>query len=75
MLDDRTTFAPLALFEYEDAPGRYCLMMAEGDWDDTVDVFEECGAYGNGHGWGGIARQVVRAHLPNSVDEVDFSNK
>ncbi|WP_435204020.1 Imm51 family immunity protein [Micromonospora sp. bgisy143] len=75
MLDDKTTYAPLTLFEYDHAPGRYCLMMADADWDDAVDVFDECGAYGNGYGWEGVARQAMRAHLADVANTVDFDSE
>lgn len=75
MLNDKTTYAPLALFEYDHSPGRYCLMMADADWDDAVDVFEECGAYGNGYGWEGVGRQAVRAHLPDLIHTIDFDSE
>jgi hypothetical protein len=73
--DDRTTYAPLTLFEYDHAPGTYCLMMADAHWDDSLDVFEECDAYGNGYGWEGVARQAVRAHVPDVADRVDFDSE
>lgn len=75
MLNDKTTYAPLTLLEYDHEPGSYCLMMADADWDDAVDVFEECGAYGNGYGWEGVARQAVRAHVPDIVDQVAFDSE
>ena len=34
--EDRATFAPLILMEYETNPGRFCLMMFDGDME-TVE--------------------------------------
>jgi hypothetical protein len=31
---------------------------------DVADVFEEHAQYGNGFGWTAVARQIIRARLP-----------
>jgi hypothetical protein len=62
----------ITMFEYPHDPGKYCLLMADAAWEDTLDVFEECGAYGNGYGWEGFARQAFRAYVPDVADRIDF---
>ncbi|MFC0036781.1 immunity 51 family protein [Actinomadura rayongensis] len=63
-MTDRTTFAPLIFFEYDHKPGHYCLMLSDQHMGGSEDVFEECGQYGNGYGWAGVARSAVRARAP-----------
>lgn len=75
MLNDKITYEPLTLFEYPDSPGKYCLMMADGDWEDTLGVFEECGAYGNGYSWQGVAYQAIRAQIPDVADRIEFGSE
>ena len=37
-----------------------------------MDVFEECGAYGNGYGWESVAASAVRAHAPEIADRIKY---
>jgi hypothetical protein len=64
--------APLKLVEYDHEPGLYGLILDGSDMDPPMDVFEECGAYGNGYGWEGVAASAVRAHAPEIADRIKY---
>lgn len=64
MLNDRETYAPLILFEYDDNPGNYCLLLSDNHMVDVMDVFEENGRYGNGYGWADVALCAMRENAP-----------
>lgn len=61
MVNDRDSYTPLVLFEYEHNPGNYCLMLSDQHMVQVTEVFERLGQYGNGYDWEAVARQVVRA--------------
>jgi hypothetical protein len=71
-MTDRTTFAPLVFFEYDHRPGTYCLMLSDAHMVGVEDVFEECGQYGNGYGWEGVAKSAVRSRAPELADRLSF---
>ncbi len=64
MFDDRTSYAPLVLFEYDHKPGHYCLMLTDNHMVDVLDVFEANGREANGYGWADVALGVIRAEAP-----------
>jgi Immunity protein 51 len=64
-LNDRDTYAPLILFEYDDRPGHYCLLLGDQHMVALDDVFEQNGQENNGYAWEAVARQAVRAHAPD----------
>jgi hypothetical protein len=69
---DPTRLAPLDLIEYHHKPGTHALILDDSAMAATMDVFDECGCYGNGYGWEGVARSAVRAHAPEISDRVDY---
>jgi hypothetical protein len=75
MVDDHKTYAPLVLFEYDDRPGNYCLMMSDLHMADVMEAFEPHGQYGNGYGWGGVARQAIRSRAPGLEPVVSYDNE
>ena len=72
MLDDRTTYAPLVLIEYDDTPGRFCLMMSDVAMVRVNHVFEAHGRYGNGYGWADVALQAMRTRDPGLEARVEL---
>jgi hypothetical protein len=64
--------APLKLVEYDYEAGLYGLILDGSDMGALMDVFEECGAYGNGYGWEGVAASAVRAHAPEIADRIEY---
>ncbi|MBB4934635.1 hypothetical protein F4561_005455 [Lipingzhangella halophila] len=64
MIDDSDTFAPFGLYEDDDDPGRFCLMMPDLDMEKVEDIFRAEGVIGNGHGWGAVAESAARRRLP-----------
>src|SRR5262245_27030153 len=75
LFEDRSRFAPLVLFEYEHNPGRFCLMMTDGDMEQVEDVFEDLNAEGNGHGWEGLAESVGEAQMSEIADRLTFGSE
>lgn len=72
---DRSSFAPLVFLEYDHEPGTYCLILADRDMVEVMDVFEECGQYGNGYGWQGVAMSALQAHAPALTDRIEFDSE
>ena len=70
MLDEREAYAPLVLFEYDDNPGNYCLMLSDHKMVDVMHVFEENGRYGNGYGWADVALCAIRENAPDLEDRM-----
>ncbi|GAB3159701.1 hypothetical protein GCM10027290_64900 [Micromonospora sonneratiae] len=71
-MTDGTTLTPLKLFEYDHAPGNYCLLLSDNDMVDTAAVFEEHGYEGGGYAWAGVARSAVATHAPELADRVRY---
>ena len=71
-MTDRETFAPLLFFEYDHEPGTYCLMLSDNHMIDVEDVFDECGQYGNGYGWQGVARSAVHVRNPDLAARLQY---
>jgi hypothetical protein len=69
---DSGALAPLTLFEYDHAPGSFCLMLSDRDMVAATEVFEEHGYEGGGYSWAGVARSAVRAHAPEIAEHVAF---
>lgn len=68
--------SPFVLFEYEDHPGDFCLMLADAHVpDDCLDVFEDRGELGNGYGWSGVARAAIARFMPELSDTFDFDSE
>ncbi|NUS54454.1 MAG: hypothetical protein HOV66_06275, partial [Streptomycetaceae bacterium] len=63
MTDDEA-LAPLILFESDHTPGSFSLLLGDVAEPRVMAVFEECGQYGNGYGWEGVARSAVRNRAP-----------
>lgn len=72
LVDDRTTYAPLILFEYDHEPGKYCLMLSDSNMGPTFAVFEANGREGGGYGWADVALQLVRSRAPTLESRVGF---
>lgn len=71
--EDRETFAPLVLFEYDHKPGTYCLMLSDTHMGDpAAAVFQENGYEGGGYSWTGAARSAVAAHAPELTDRLAY---
>jgi hypothetical protein len=62
-------------FEYDHKPGTFCLMLSDHHMVATEDVFEECGQYGSGYGWEGVARSALRARAPELGDRLRFDSE
>jgi len=71
-VDETLALEPLQFFEYEHKPGHYCLMLSDRHMVDLLDVFEDCGQYGNGYGWAGVARSAIRSRAPELAGRVAF---
>ena len=69
-MTDSGALAPLTLFEYDHAPGSFCLVLSDRDMIAATEVFEEHGYSGGGHGWAGVARSAVRTHAPEIAERV-----
>lgn len=74
-MTDRETFAPLVFFEYDHKPGTYCLMLSDSRMVDVEDVFDECGQYGNGYGWEGVARSALRSRAPELAERLEYDSE
>ncbi|HEV2638720.1 MAG TPA: immunity 51 family protein [Actinocrinis sp.] len=74
-MTDRETYAPLLFFEYEHKPGTFCLMLSDNHMIDVDDVFDECGQFGNGYGWEGVARSALRARAPELAERLQFDSE
>lgn len=62
--EDRTTWEPLILFEFDDG-GRYSLLLTDAHMvGDVADVFEQNGRESNGYAWSDVALQLMRQHAP-----------
>ena len=72
MFRDDTSYAPLDLYEYEHAPGKYCLMLSDNQMVDLMSVFDEHGRYGNGYGWADVALQAMRVYAPEIEEKVEL---
>lgn len=64
MLDERTKYAPLILFEYDHEPGKYCLMLSDDHMIEHDELFEANGREPSGYGWADVALQVIRTRAP-----------
>ena len=64
MLDERTRYAPLILFEYDHDPGKYCLMLSDDHMIEHEELFGSHGREPNGSGWADVALQVIRTRAP-----------
>lgn len=58
--DDRDTYAPLMLFEYDHRPGHYSLMLTDTHMVKVDAPFRAAGLMGHGYDWNGVARQAGR---------------
>lgn len=63
---------PLRLFEYDHAPGTWCLILGDDEMVKVMDVFDEQDRYGNGYNWEAVARQAVRAYAPELEGLFDY---
>lgn len=74
-MTDESPLAPFILDEADATQPWHCLMLFDGDMEKVEDVFEEHNAEGNGHGWEGLAESLVRSHMPELVDRLDFGSE
>jgi Immunity protein 51 len=74
-MTDRETFAPLVFFEYDHAPGMYCLMLSDNHMYVVDDVFDECGQDANGYGWEGVSRSAVRERAPGLAERIQYDSE
>lgn len=74
-LEDRLTFAPLILLEYEHSPGQFCLTLFDGEMEKVEEVFHAWNAEGNGHGWEGLAASIVKSQMPEFTNQLDFTSE
>jgi hypothetical protein len=66
IFSDKTSYAPLSLFEYEDPPaGRYCLLFSDQYMVDVMDLFEAAGYEGGGYSWDRIAKDLMKTKAPD----------
>lgn len=73
MYDERTTWAPLVLFEYDHKPGNYCLMLSDRHMVGAAEaVFTANGREGNGYGWSDVALQAIRTQAPELEQRVSM---
>jgi len=72
MFEDRETYAPLQLFEYDHKPGEYCLMLSDDRMLAVMDVFEANERYGNGYAWADVALQAMRTRAPELEKRLDM---
>lgn len=71
-MDDKTTYAPLVLFEYDHDPGNYCLMLSDSKMVEVIDVFQANGREGGGYAWTDVAVQAIRTHSPELESKMGF---
>jgi hypothetical protein len=71
-VSEPSPYEPFKFFEYAHRPGTYCLLLSDASMADVMDVFEECGYYGNGYGWTGVARAAIRTYAPEIADRVAY---
>jgi hypothetical protein len=60
MIDDRESYAPLVLFEYDHQPGNYCVLLSDSHMVKVDAAFQEAGYEGHGYDWNGVALQAAR---------------
>jgi hypothetical protein len=75
LFEDRATFAPFLILEYEANQGVYGLILFDDDMEDTEDVFDDRGAEGNGHGWEGLAESLVKSRMPEIAELLEFNSE
>lgn len=73
-LNDKITYVPLVLFEYDHKPGHYCLMLTDTHMvsDAQIAVFEENGRDPGGYSWADVAIGVIRATQPALEEKLGF---
>ena len=64
LFEDRKTYAPLVLFEYDHEPGNYCLMLSDNHMIACEEIFTAGGREPNGYGWADVALQAIRTQAP-----------
>lgn len=57
---ERVTYAPLILFEHDDKPGHYSLLLTDAHMVDVMGPFHAAGYEGHGYDWNGVALQAAR---------------
>jgi hypothetical protein len=69
------TLAPFVLFEQQDRPEAFELVLYDGEMEEVEAVFHEQNAEGHGHGWEGLAQSVVKSQMPEISDHLSFSSE
>ena len=72
MIDERTKYAPLILFEYDHEPGTYCLLLSDDHMIEHDALFEANGRSANGYGWSDVALQVIRTRAPALEERLEM---
>ena len=67
--------APFLLYERQDQPGTFELVLHDDDMEDVEDVFLAAGAEGNGHGWESLAEALVRRRMPEIGERLRFGSE
>ena len=58
--EERVAYAPLMIFEHDDKPGYYSLLLTDSHMVDVSGPFEAAGYEGHGYDWNGVAQQAAR---------------
>jgi len=65
MTESRDRYAPFVLFEHDHDPGKYCLMLTDGNMLSHAEAFQRNDREPNGYAWADVALGVIRAHAPS----------
>lgn len=72
MAEDHAALSPFVLFEYDHAPGSFCLLLSDAHMVALEEHFNARGYEGNGYGWTGVARQLLRVQAPELEGRMRF---
>jgi hypothetical protein len=73
LYEERVTYAPLVVFEYDHKPGDYCVMLSDSHMGgEQAATFEANGRSSDGYGWTDLALQVVRSQQPELESKLGF---
>ncbi len=74
-MTDDTDLSPLSLFEYEEEPGSYALILGDEDMEPHIDTFAEFEYDSSGYGWEGVARSAIHVHAPELAGIVKYDSE
>lgn len=69
------TLAPFRLYESPVTPGRFELVLYDGDMEKVEDIFHALGAEGHGHGWNWLAWSTAKSEMPDLFDKLMFESE